>query len=188
LHLREIDLRRILEDVTAWLSQSGNAGVHIERNFPREPVPVNVDVDLIKQAVLNVMPQWRFRQCPGWQLAHLSRPPKMERPWRKFRIRALGFRGDNGEIFTLYFTTKKAGSGIGLAMAYRVDAAHHGFVDFRPAPERGTTFEPHLASATGGLRCNACRCQSLSHSESLAGCETMAQNGKLVMLRLAVHQ
>jgi len=27
------------------------------------------------------------------------------------------------KIFTLYFTTKKAGSGIGLAMAYRVIAA-----------------------------------------------------------------
>jgi signal transduction histidine kinase len=48
------------------------------------------------------------------------------------------------KIFTLYFTTKKAGSGIGLAMAYRVMQLHHGFVDFRPAPERGTTFELSL--------------------------------------------
>jgi len=48
------------------------------------------------------------------------------------------------KIFTLYFTTKKSGSGIGLAMAYRVMQLHHGFVDFRPAPEKGTTFELSL--------------------------------------------
>jgi nitrogen-specific signal transduction histidine kinase len=48
-------------------------------------------------------------------------------------------------IFDLYFTTKAKGSGIGLAMTYRILQLHGGAMKVRsnadPAsPERGTTF------------------------------------------------
>jgi signal transduction histidine kinase len=44
------------------------------------------------------------------------------------------------KVFNLYFTTKKGGSGIGLAMAYRVVQLHHGSLEFTSIPEHGTTF------------------------------------------------
>ena len=44
------------------------------------------------------------------------------------------------KIFNLYFTTKKAGSGIGLAMSYRVLQLHNGALDFVTEMGRGTTF------------------------------------------------
>jgi signal transduction histidine kinase len=44
------------------------------------------------------------------------------------------------KIFNLYFTTKKGGSGIGLAMAYRVVQLHHGSVDFTSVAGQGATF------------------------------------------------
>ncbi len=44
------------------------------------------------------------------------------------------------KIFNLYFTTKRAGSGIGLAMTYRVMQLHNGTLDFVTEMGRGTTF------------------------------------------------
>ena len=145
LHLREIDLRRILEDVTALAQPDAEThGVHIERNFPPHPVPVNVDVDLIKQAVLNVMINGVQAMPAGGRL-RVSVLRKNGTAVAEIEDQGTGIPEEMREkIFTLYFTTKKSGSGIGLAMAYRVMQLHHGFVDFHPAPEQGTTFELSL--------------------------------------------
>ncbi|HVB28937.1 MAG TPA: ATP-binding protein, partial [Terriglobia bacterium] len=43
-------------------------------------------------------------------------------------------------IFSLYFSTKPGGSGVGLAMAYRIIQMHNGSIDFTSEPNRGTTF------------------------------------------------
>jgi signal transduction histidine kinase len=145
LHLREFDLRRILEDVTALAQpEAETRGVRIERSFPREPVLVNVDVDLIKQAVLNVMINGVQAMPEGGNL-RVSLTRKNGAAVAEIQDQGTGIPEEMREkIFTLYFTTKKAGSGIGLAMAYRVMQLHHGFVDFRPAPTQGTTFELSL--------------------------------------------
>ncbi len=44
------------------------------------------------------------------------------------------------KIFDLYFTTKAGGSGIGLAMTYRILQLHHGSVDVQSREGRGTEF------------------------------------------------
>ena len=44
------------------------------------------------------------------------------------------------KIFNLYFTTKRTGSGIGLAMSYRVLQLHNGALDFVTEMGSGTTF------------------------------------------------
>jgi signal transduction histidine kinase len=44
------------------------------------------------------------------------------------------------KIFNLYFTTKPKGSGIGLAMTYRVMQLHNGAVEYESAEGQGTTF------------------------------------------------
>jgi signal transduction histidine kinase len=48
------------------------------------------------------------------------------------------------KIFNLYFTTKKAGSGIGLAMTYRVMQLHNGALEFESEEGKGTTFHIEL--------------------------------------------
>src|SRR5947209_19734143 len=59
-------------------------------------------------------------------------------------------------IFELYFTTKPKGSGIGLAMTYRILQLHGGALDVRSNPhplaaDRGTTFTVRLPLATGAV-------------------------------------
>jgi signal transduction histidine kinase len=44
------------------------------------------------------------------------------------------------KIFRLYYTTKPEGSGIGLAMTFRIVQLHDGAIDFTSEPGKGTTF------------------------------------------------
>jgi signal transduction histidine kinase len=44
------------------------------------------------------------------------------------------------KIFNLYYSTKGKGSGIGLAMTFRVVQLHNGTIDFSSEPGKGTTF------------------------------------------------
>jgi signal transduction histidine kinase len=44
------------------------------------------------------------------------------------------------QIFNLYFTTKKLGSGLGLPLARRAVDLHHGTLDVKSQPRAGTTF------------------------------------------------
>ena len=51
------------------------------------------------------------------------------------------------KIFRLYFTTKQGGSGIGLAMTFRIVQLHDGTIDFTSEPGKGTTFVIRLPIA-----------------------------------------
>ena len=47
-------------------------------------------------------------------------------------------------IFSLFFSTKPGGTGIGLAMAFRIVQLHNGWMDFSSEVARGTTFRVSL--------------------------------------------
>ena len=51
------------------------------------------------------------------------------------------------KIFELYFTTKKTGSGIGLAQTYQIMQWHYGAVEFESTSGKGTTFRLRLPLA-----------------------------------------
>jgi signal transduction histidine kinase len=51
------------------------------------------------------------------------------------------------KIYNLYFTTKKSGTGIGLAMTYKVMQLHHGSVSFESVDGQGTVFRLRIPLA-----------------------------------------
>lgn len=141
LRLADTDLRRLVEDVVLLASPDAERhGVIIDRELPPEPVILKIDADLVKQALLNValngiqaMPDGGHltvitsRTANGAQLTVHDEGPGIAAEIRS-------------KIFDLYFTTKQAGSGIGLAMTFRVMQLHNGSVDFESSPGLGTTF------------------------------------------------
>ena len=56
LHLEEIDMRSLLEDVAQLAApEAEQHGVTIERHLSEQALPVKADTDLMKQAILNVV-------------------------------------------------------------------------------------------------------------------------------------
>src|SRR5579871_2758943 len=106
LHLEEFDLRRILDDVTLLAGpDAAQHGVSIVRDLPANPVLVRVDVDLIKQAMLNVTLNGMQAMPKGGTLTISAR---QEEGYVVTEIKDQG-EGISPEvqekIFELYFTT-----------------------------------------------------------------------------------
>lgn len=146
LDLREHDLRRVIDQTLELAgAEFKEHSVAIESESPPGEVPVRIDAELMRQALLNLLLN-ALQAMPSGGVVRIS--------LRCDQRLAFVEIADNGEgipasvlprIFDLYFTTKPKGSGIGLAMTYRILQLHGGALDVRsnvdPAsPERGTTF------------------------------------------------
>ena len=148
LHIEEIDLRQLLEDVAQLAAPDAEQhGVNIERHLPDQNLPVKVDVDLMKQAILNVVINGVQAMPQGGRLTISARRDNNV-VVAEVQDQGSGIPKDMREkIFELYFTTKKEGSGIGLAQTYQILQWHYGSVDFESAEGAGTTFRFHIPMA-----------------------------------------
>jgi signal transduction histidine kinase len=166
LQLHEQDLRLVIGDVLALADDElTTRKIKLTSRMPEEPLIANVDADLLKQAALNViqngaqampeggrlevaleedrgtdaasMPQARQNGVDGARTGHTM---------PEFALLRIADEGEGipaeirEKIFDLYFTTKIGGSGIGLAMTYRILQLHHGSVDVQSREGRGTEF------------------------------------------------
>ncbi len=141
LRLSEIDLRKLVEDVVMLASPAAEQNsVKIEKQNGDQPLVSRVDSDLVKQAVLNIVING-VQAMPQGGVLRLTMRRETDSALITIRDYGQGIPSEiRDKIFNLYFTTKKGGSGIGLAMAYRVVQLHHGSLEFTSIPEQGTTF------------------------------------------------
>jgi signal transduction histidine kinase len=151
LQLKDQDLRSVVSSVLMLASaELQTRGITVESNAPPRSVPCRVDADLMEQALLNIVINGAQAMATGGRLeVRLTEDSR----WAYIRIR------DHGEgipddirarIFDLYFTTKKEGSGIGLAMTYRIVQMHHGQIDVESKTGSGTTFVLRLPLISAG--------------------------------------
>ncbi len=141
LKLGRTDLRKLTEDVALLAGPEAlSHNVKLEFTALAPSLPVYVDADLFKQAILNIVLNGVQAMTDGGTLKMIA---------RKTESAAIIEISDQGhgipkdiqdKIFNLYFTTKKAGSGIGLAMTYRVLQLHNGALEFETEQGKGTTF------------------------------------------------
>jgi signal transduction histidine kinase len=141
LQLKEQDLRRVVSAVLMLASVDlETRDVHVESDLPDRPVMAKVDADLLKQALLNVVLNGAQAMTEGGRLK--------VRLAEDGRMALLSIHDEGGgipddvrdKIFDLYFTTKKDGSGIGLAMTYRIVELHNGSIEVESDATHGTTF------------------------------------------------
>ena len=120
---------------------------------------VRVDPDLMKQAVLNLTLNGLQAMAPGGTLTLAARREE-EVIVTEVRDQGAGIPPEVQEkIFELYFTTKKEGSGIGLAQTYQIMQWHYGSVEFDSIAGKGTTFR---------LRLPALNTKSVARAEIMA--------------------
>jgi signal transduction histidine kinase len=141
LKLGEIDLRTLVQQV-AFVARPDceRHGVHVVTEIGEESLPAKVDSDLLKQALLNIVINGAQAMENGGTLTLRARRNITE---AQIEIQDTGGGippAIRDKIFNLYFTTKKSGSGIGLAMTYRIMQLHNGSIHFDTRSGEGTTF------------------------------------------------
>src|SRR5580693_5598785 len=152
LRLEEVDLRKILENVSTLAAPDAarhNLSIVLELPEEDDALLVRVDSDLIKQAILNLVLNGVQSMTAGGTLTLAARRED-EMILAEVRDQGCGIPPEAQEkIFELYYTTKgdKGGSGIGLAQAYQIMQWHYGSVEFDSVVGAGATFRLRLPAA-----------------------------------------
>jgi signal transduction histidine kinase len=156
LHLVEVDFRRLLDDVALLAApEAEQHRVNIQRVVYPEPLIIKADLDLMKQALLNVVINGIQSMSQGGQLT-IAAHREENSVVAEISDQGSGIPLDaQDKIFELYFTTKKDGSGIGLAQTYQILQWHYGSVEFQSAEGLGTTFRFRVPIAASSLDAEA---------------------------------
>jgi signal transduction histidine kinase len=153
LQLFERDLRGVVKAVVELTeAEMAENNVEVETEMLRETLMVRIDAELMQQALLNLLLNAMQAMPQGGKIRVSLRRDG------QFAVLTVEDHGEGippevlPRIFELYFTTKPKGSGIGLAMTYRILQLHGGALDVRSnadsaAPDRGTTFTLKLPVA-----------------------------------------
>jgi len=112
---------------------------------------VNVDPDLLEQAVINLLKNAIDAvagvTAPSIVLSCRLRDDQVE---IAVTDNGLGLTKESRDkLFVPFFTTKPDGSGIGLSVARQIALAHHGQLEARPNPGAGTAFVFVLPAGRG---------------------------------------
>jgi len=141
LRLEPTNLNALTGELLDFLApQAERARIRLIRDFAKDLPPVQVDPNLIRQAVLNllvnaqqVLPsggEIRVRTVENGQHVKLS-----------VADNGPGIPAEHREkIFNLYFSTKPGGTGLGLPMVKKIVEEHQGVIEMETELKKGTTF------------------------------------------------
>lgn len=148
----------VIKDSADFILSGGK--VHCEYKFDDDVWPVNIDAGQMSQVVQNIiinamdaMPEGGKIEisCTNFFNAGRVIPALPEEEYVRISIR------DEGEgipqklmdrIFDPYFTTKKEGSGLGLALTHSIIFKHHGYIEVNSG-QWGTEFIIYLPALPG---------------------------------------
>jgi len=145
LHPMDTDLAGLVRDVfTLAEPQARQNNVRLVFEPDGRVPAIRVDRDLMKQALLNLILNGCQAMPSGGELKVTSRA-KAHRVELEIADQGSGIPPEaRPKIFSLFYTTKPGGSGVGLAMTFRILQLHNGSVHFSSEVNRGTTFRVSL--------------------------------------------
>ena len=150
-----VDLAELLEEVVLLVEhRSLPPELKVIREYG-EKLPARVDPQQVRQAIWNLcinavqaMPEGGELRVGG-RVVPGAGPPRLQL-WISDTGQGIA-EADLPQIFEPFFSTKPEGSGIGLALVYRVLQDHGGQIEVRSQPGAGTSFMLILPSADSAV-------------------------------------
>ena len=152
LNLAPRDLRELADEVVNFLApELKTRNIDLLKQFPQEPVTVELDASLFKQAVLNVMLNAEQAIGDNGQIV-LQISDRGGTVQLNFIDTGAGIDEENlSKVFDIYFSTREKGSGLGLATTKRIVEAHGGNIKIGSELGKGTNVTinmPKIAERT----------------------------------------
>ncbi|HEX3343087.1 MAG TPA: PAS domain S-box protein, partial [Polyangiaceae bacterium] len=163
IQLRPVDVGAQVEDFTRMIQRIVGEDVELVVVRARETVAVRADPTQLEQVLLNLCTNARQAMPEGGKLVLESRAVDLDdafaekHPWSRAGAFAEITVSDSGvgmdaatmaHIYEPFFTTKRDGTGLGLATVYGIVQQHGGFLDVESTPGGGTTFRVFLPRTT----------------------------------------
>jgi len=145
LDCKEVNLNELLGELVDFFApQAQVSRVQLRLENADEPVGAKVDAKLIKQAVLNLMINASNAMPNGGELILCA---TIDKPFATIHVTdtGTGIAPDvAAKIFQAYYSTKRGGTGLGLAMAKRIVDEHHGEMTVESELGKGSHFQIKL--------------------------------------------
>jgi len=141
LSCQRADLRTVVDEVVAFFAPQAEADhVILRSRLPDDPVICNIDVNLIKQALLNLLLNAVQAITDGGELiVHVTCRDGLAN--LEVIDTGPGLSPDDVEkIFHVYYSTKKGGTGLGLPATRRIVREHGGTMRVDSELGQGTRF------------------------------------------------
>ena len=163
LNLAEHDLNKVLAETLDLVQHEARtrANMAIVTTLASGALPAQIDQDQMKQVFWNLATNAFDAMPKGGQLTIATGCRKVDVGGRKAEVVEIAFQ-DSGEgipnknldkIFLPFFTTKKQGSGLGLAAVHRIVDLHGGWIKVDSRQGQGSRFVVCLPrSAESGVR------------------------------------
>ncbi len=158
LHPRMVRIPEVLESALAVITEDVERnGIMVTRQFSHNLPPVKADEGKLQQVFLSIFKNALEAMTPRGHI-HLQAVP--HKGARNRHEVAITIQNDGapiptehiGKIFEPGFTTKAAGTGLGLASVKKIIEEHRGQISIASGPDQGTAVIIRLPAHGGGPR------------------------------------
>jgi two-component system, cell cycle sensor histidine kinase and response regulator CckA len=155
-----LQVRHILAEIISVARQTFPKSIDIHLNFDSEDLwMVCVDATQIHQVLMNLFVNARDAMLDGGTITATARNEMLEEAYTQthlnvsagayivMTIEDTGIGMDSvtlDQIFDSFFTTKEAGTGLGLSTVMGIVKAHGGFIDVQSELGRGSSFKIYI--------------------------------------------
>ena len=141
LRLEPTDLNTLAGELLDFLApQADRSNIRLKRELTGDLPRVEVDANLIRQALLNLLVNAQQAMPTGGDITLRT---AANGQFVRLSVSDTGpgiSEEDQQKIFTLYYSTKPGGTGLGLPMVKKIVEEHQGKVEVESTPDRGSTF------------------------------------------------